>query len=144
MGLRPPGDVAFTRYWIAETLLALGQEIFMVAVGWQIYDLTGSALALGLIGLAHLSLGLLSSAAGALLVIGVVTLDFLEFQDVFSGLVKAAVFGFLITLMGCYHGYTSRGGAQGVGQATTNAVVSASALILTFNYFITEAFFSIR
>ena len=72
------------------------------------------------------------------------TLDFLEFQDVFSGLVKAAVFGFLITLMGCYHGYTSRGGAQGVGQATTNAVVSASALILTFNYFITEAFFSIR
>ena len=71
------------------------------------------------------------------------TLDFLEFQDVFSGLVKAAVFGFLITLMGCYHGYTSKGGSQGVGTATTNAVVSASALILTFNYFITEAFFSI-
>ena len=53
MGLRPPGNAAFTRYWIAETLLALGQEIFMVAVGWQIYDLTGSALALGLIGLAQ-------------------------------------------------------------------------------------------
>src|SRR5262249_10477798 len=70
------------------------------------------------------------------------TLDFLQFQDVFSGLVKAAVFGFLITLMGCYHGYTSKGGAQGVGTATTNAVVSASALILTFNYFITEAFFA--
>jgi phospholipid/cholesterol/gamma-HCH transport system permease protein len=70
------------------------------------------------------------------------TLDFLEFQDVFSGLVKAAVFGFLISLMGCYHGYTSKGGAQGVGAATTNAVVSASALILTFNYFITEAFFA--
>ena len=71
------------------------------------------------------------------------TLDFLEFQDVFSGLVKAAVFGFLITLMGCYHGYNSKGGAQGVGMATTGAVVSASALILTFNYFITEAFFAI-
>ncbi len=70
------------------------------------------------------------------------TLDFLQFQDVFSGLVKAAVFGFLITLMGCYHGYTSKGGAQGVGAATTNAVVSASVLILTFNYFITEAFFA--
>ena len=66
----------------------------------------------------------------------------LDFQDVFSGLVKAAVFGFLITLMGCYHGYTSKGGAQGVGMATTNAVVSASMLILTFNYFITEAFFA--
>jgi len=53
MGLRPPGNAAFTRYWIAETLLALGQEIFMVAVGWQIYDLTNSALSLGLVGLAH-------------------------------------------------------------------------------------------
>ena len=70
------------------------------------------------------------------------TMDFLQFQDVFSGLVKASVFGFLITLMGCYHGYTSKGGAQGVGAATTNAVVSASILILTFNYFITEAFFA--
>jgi phospholipid/cholesterol/gamma-HCH transport system permease protein len=70
------------------------------------------------------------------------TLEFMQFEDVFSGLVKAAVFGFLITLMGCYHGYTSKGGAQGVGLATTNAVVSASILILTFNYFITEAFFA--
>jgi phospholipid/cholesterol/gamma-HCH transport system permease protein len=70
------------------------------------------------------------------------TIDFLQFQDVFSGLVKAAVFGFLISLMGCYHGYTSKGGAQGVGMATTNAVVSASMLILTFNYFLTEAFFA--
>ncbi|MEX1148297.1 MAG: ABC transporter permease, partial [Sphingomonadales bacterium] len=57
-------------------------------------------------------------------------------------LVKAAVFGFLIALMGCYHGYHSRGGAQGVGVATTNAVVSASILILTANYIVTEMFFS--
>ena len=70
------------------------------------------------------------------------TLDFVEPQDVISGLVKAGVFGFLITLMGCYHGYNSRGGAQGVGAATTNAVVSASILILSFNYLITELFFS--
>ena len=70
------------------------------------------------------------------------TLDFVETADVVSGLVKAAVFGFLITLMGCYHGYNSRGGAQGVGAATTNAVVSASILILCFNYFITELFFA--
>jgi phospholipid/cholesterol/gamma-HCH transport system permease protein len=52
------------------------------------------------------------------------------------------VFGFLVSLMGCYHGYHSRGGAQGVGTATTNAVVSASILILIFNYIITELFFS--
>jgi phospholipid/cholesterol/gamma-HCH transport system permease protein len=70
------------------------------------------------------------------------TLNFLEVMDVVSGLVKAAVFGFLITLMGCYHGYQSRGGAEGVGQATTNAVVSASILILSFNYIITELFFA--
>ena len=70
------------------------------------------------------------------------TIDFMQTQDVVSGLVKAAVFGFLISLMGCYHGYHSKGGAQGVGKATTSAVVSASILILTFNYFLTEAFFA--
>jgi len=70
------------------------------------------------------------------------TWDFLQFEDVFSGLVKAAAFGFIISLMGCYNGYRSKGGAQGVGQATTNAVVSASILILTFNYLITEMFFA--
>ncbi len=70
------------------------------------------------------------------------TMDFVEVLDVVSGLVKAGVFGFLVTLMGCYHGYNSRGGAEGVGAATTNAVVSASILILCFNYFITEMFFA--
>ena len=69
------------------------------------------------------------------------TWDFLEPLDVISGLVKAAVFGFLVALMGCYHGYHSKGGAQGVGLATTNAVVSASILILAFNYIITALFF---
>ncbi|MGH6899191.1 MAG: MlaE family ABC transporter permease [Geminicoccales bacterium] len=70
------------------------------------------------------------------------TFEFLETQDVVSGLVKAAVFGFLVALMGCYQGYNSKGGAQGVGAATTKAVVSASILILTANYVVTELFFS--
>ena len=70
------------------------------------------------------------------------TWDFLEFSDVVSGLVKASAFGFIITLMGCYHGYNSKGGAQGVGMATTNAVVSASILILCSDYILTEIFFS--
>jgi len=70
------------------------------------------------------------------------TREFLQVMDVVSGLVKAAVFGFLIALMGCYFGYHSRGGAQGVGSATTNAVVAASILILSFNYLITELFFA--
>lgn len=70
------------------------------------------------------------------------TLDFLEFYDVYTGLVKAAVFGFIIAIMGCYNGFHSKGGAQGVGIATTNAVVSASITILLTNYLITELFFS--
>lgn len=70
------------------------------------------------------------------------TFDALKTEDVVSGLVKAGVFGFIITLMGCYNGYTSRGGAQGVGAATTNAVVSASILILSFDYILTELFFA--
>lgn len=70
------------------------------------------------------------------------TFEALHVDDVVSGLVKAAAFGFIISLMGCYHGYTSRGGAQGVGQATTSAVVSASILILCFDYVLTELFFA--
>ena len=70
------------------------------------------------------------------------TLDFLRTDDVVSGLVKASVFGFLIALMGCYHGYNSKGGAQGVGAATTSAVVAASVLILAFDYVLTELFFA--
>lgn len=71
------------------------------------------------------------------------TWNFLTWFDVMTGLVKAGVFGFIVALMGCYHGYHSKGGAQGVGAATTNAVVSASILILLANYLLTEAFFSV-
>lgn len=70
------------------------------------------------------------------------TADYLEVKDVMSGLIKSAVFGFIITLMGCYHGFNSRGGAQGVGAATTQAVVSASMLILLFNYLLTALLFA--
>ncbi|MBP3346932.1 MAG: ABC transporter permease [Alphaproteobacteria bacterium] len=70
------------------------------------------------------------------------TLQELQAIDITTGVVKACVFGFIISLMGCYNGYKSKGGAQGVGEATTNAVVSASILILIFNYIITEVFFS--
>lgn len=69
------------------------------------------------------------------------TVQYLEYMDVVSGLTKAAVFGFAVALMGCYHGYHSKGGAQGVGAATTNAVVSASILILIMNYLLTAVFF---
>lgn len=70
------------------------------------------------------------------------TWQYLEFSDVSSGLWKAAAFGFIIALMGCYHGFNSKGGAQGVGAATTNAVVAASILILVSNYLLTGFLFS--
>lgn len=70
------------------------------------------------------------------------TVEYLESMDVISGLIKAAVFGFIISIMSCYHGYYSSKGAKGVGSATTAAVVSSSILILINNYLITELFFS--
>jgi phospholipid/cholesterol/gamma-HCH transport system permease protein len=67
--------------------------------------------------------------------------DFMRTNDVVSGLVKSGVFGFIIALMGCYQGFNSRGGAQGVGKATTNAVVMASILILAANFIMTSLLF---
>ncbi|MBN1783412.1 MAG: ABC transporter permease [Alphaproteobacteria bacterium] len=69
------------------------------------------------------------------------TFQYLETIDVVSGLVKATVFGFFIAGLGCYHGYYSKGGAEGVGKATTLAVVSGSVVVLLMNYFLTELFF---
>ncbi len=71
----------------------------------------------------------------------VTTQRYLENDDVISSLVKAAVFGFIIALAGCFHGYNSSGGAAGVGRATTNAVVTAFILILLTNLVITVLVF---
>ncbi len=68
------------------------------------------------------------------------TWDFLQSWDVVSGLLKAAVFGFIVALMGCYHGYNATGGARGVGRATTHAVVSAAILIFASDYLLTSVF----
>ena len=70
------------------------------------------------------------------------TRAYLEVFDVVSGLIKGAVFGFLIALCGCYYGMNSGRGAQGVGAATKSAVVAASVLILAANYVLTEVFFT--
>ncbi len=64
--------------------------------------------------------------------------EFLENRDVISGLLKAAVFGYVISVMGCYYGYNSRGGAQGVGASTRTAVVAAAVAILASNYVMTS------
>jgi phospholipid/cholesterol/gamma-HCH transport system permease protein len=71
------------------------------------------------------------------------SLNTMQANDVISGLIKAAVFGFIIALMGCFNGYRSKGGAQGVGAATTSAVVSASILILALDYVLTQLLFRV-
>ncbi|MDF7673202.1 ABC transporter permease [Acetobacteraceae bacterium ESL0709] len=71
------------------------------------------------------------------------TIEAVKFSDTMTGLVKAAIFGFLIALLGCYHGYNSRGGAEGVGAAATSTVVATSVLILLFDYILTDLFFNV-
>lgn len=69
------------------------------------------------------------------------TFDFLDLEDIYIGLFKAFVFGMIIAIIGCHEGFNTRGGAEGVGKATTRAVVMSSLLILIANYFITALFF---
>jgi phospholipid/cholesterol/gamma-HCH transport system permease protein len=62
----------------------------------------------------------------------------LRFGDVVMGLTKPAIFGFIIATIGCYYGLSAKGGTQGVGRATTQAVVAASVLILVSDFFLTR------
>ncbi len=71
------------------------------------------------------------------------TVDFIEARDVVSSLIKGAAFGFIATLLGCYHGMHTGRGAQGVGRATKTAVESAAILILAANFILTSILFSL-
>jgi phospholipid/cholesterol/gamma-HCH transport system permease protein len=67
--------------------------------------------------------------------------QFIELQDFVNGMIKAFVFGGLVTLVGCYKGYKTHGGAEGVGRSTTESVVLACILILVFDYILTAFMF---
>lgn len=69
------------------------------------------------------------------------TFQFLELNDVFSGLTKAAVFGLILAVTGCTKGFFTTGGAEGVGRSTTAAVVMASLVILLSDFFLTKILF---
>lgn len=69
------------------------------------------------------------------------TFQYMDANDLFSGLFKAGVFGFLIAAIGCQKGFFTRGGAEGVGRATTQAVVAASIAILISDFFLTKLLF---
>lgn len=64
-----------------------------------------------------------------------------DLDDLYNGLIKAAVFGLILSLVGCYKGFNTTGGAEGVGKATTEAVVLASISILISDYFLTAIMF---
>jgi phospholipid/cholesterol/gamma-HCH transport system permease protein len=66
---------------------------------------------------------------------------YVKLGDIYHGLIKAAVFGLILSVIGCYKGYTTSGGAEGVGKATTESVVLGASVILMANYFLTAAMF---
>jgi phospholipid/cholesterol/gamma-HCH transport system permease protein len=69
------------------------------------------------------------------------TFQFLDLNDVFSGLIKAAVFGLILSVTGCSKGFFTTGGAEGVGRSTTAAVVMSSLVILLSDFFLTKILF---
>lgn len=69
------------------------------------------------------------------------TFQYMDLNDLLSGLIKAAVFGFLLALIGCQQGFYTTGGAEGVGRSTTAAVVVASIAILISDFFLTRLLF---
>ncbi|MCS7183346.1 MAG: ABC transporter permease [Thermoanaerobaculum sp.] len=69
------------------------------------------------------------------------TFQFLDLNDVFSGLIKAGVFGLILSVTGCSKGFFTTGGAEGVGRSTTAAVVMASLIILLSDFFLTKILF---
>jgi phospholipid/cholesterol/gamma-HCH transport system permease protein len=69
------------------------------------------------------------------------TITFLELNDIYNGLVKAAVFGIILSVVSCYKGFYTKGGAEGVGRSTTAAVVISSVTILVTDYILTSFMF---
>lgn len=68
-------------------------------------------------------------------------MEYVEFSDISMGLAKAAFFGLILSLVGCFKGFYTSGGAEGVGRATTRAVVLGSVLILASDYVLTAIMF---
>jgi len=110
------------------------------ATAFMLFFLTIIADLLGLIGgygVAHLLFGLDTQQYWTSV------WQILVFRDVFTGLIKPVLFGFIIATVGCYYGISTRGGTQGVGRSTTQAVVASSVLILIVDFFVTKLIFAI-
>jgi len=92
----------------------------------------------GILGGYFVGVPILHINAGAFMknIVTIVSLD-----DIYNGLIKSAFFGLILSVAGCYKGFTMTGGAEGVGKATTEAVVLASVSILVCDYFLTAIMF---
>jgi len=69
------------------------------------------------------------------------TVTALVFKDIYTGLIKSFIFGMMVSIVSCYYGFKARGGAEGVGHATTMAVVVSFILIIVFDTFFTAFFY---
>jgi phospholipid/cholesterol/gamma-HCH transport system permease protein len=110
------------------------------ATAFMLFFLTIIADLLGLIGgwaVAHFLFGLDSNQYWT------TAWQILVFRDVFSGLLKPVLFGFIIATVGCYYGMSTKGGTQGVGRSTTQAVVASSVMILIVDFFVTKLIFAL-
>ncbi len=67
--------------------------------------------------------------------------EYVDYEDLFTGLIKATFFGVILSVVGCYKGFTTTGGAEGVGKATTSSVVISSVSILVADYFLTAVMY---
>jgi len=93
---------------------------------------------LGIVGGYFVGVNLLGISSGAYIS---KLVQYVDLSDLYNGLLKAACFGLILAFVGCYKGYTTSGGAEGVGKATTQAVVMASAMLLVADYFLTALMF---
>ncbi len=93
---------------------------------------------IGIVGGYFVGVGLLNINSGIFIARIV---EFVDLSDIINGLIKASVFGLILSLVGCYKGFNTSGGAAGVGRATTQAVVVSSVSILISDYFLTAVMF---
>jgi len=93
---------------------------------------------IGIVGGYFVGVGLLDINSGIFMARIV---EFVHLSDIVNGLIKSAVFGLILSLVGCYKGFNTSGGAAGVGRATTQAVVISSVSILISDYFLTAVMF---
>ncbi|NWF76671.1 MAG: ABC transporter permease [Nitrospirae bacterium] len=117
------------KYLIVPRFIA---GVFMLPALSTIADITG------IIGGYFITVGIFETSS---IVYWKRTWDYLEVSDIYNGLIKAGFFGASISLISCYKGFYTSGGAEGVGRATTGAVVLSSMTILISDYFLSAWLF---